>query len=284
MRVGRALAAVVGMLVLAFVVPASASAQGGDISEELAQPRPIAALNSVWIEELTWMEVRDAIADGATTVIVSTGGIEQNGPYLATGKHNVVLQGACEGIARTLGNALCAPVIKLVPEGDIDSPTGHMRYPGTIGLRQTTFRAVLDDVASSLRNHGFTDVIFIGDSGGNQAGMREVAAMLNTRWSDARAHYIPEFYEYAKAFEFMENELGVRETEREGIHDDIVITSIMTTVDPVSVRHPQRVEAGKASINGVDISDLKATQEMGEKILEFRVNHAVQAIRVSLGG
>jgi hypothetical protein len=51
--------------------------------------RPIAAHNSVWIEQLTWMEVRDAIRSGKTTVIVPTGGVEQNGPYPVTGKHNV---------------------------------------------------------------------------------------------------------------------------------------------------------------------------------------------------
>ena len=96
---------------------------------EIVMERPIAALNSIWIEELTWIEVRDAMAAGKTIAIVSTGGIEQNGPYVAMGKHNYVLQGACEGIARELGNALCAPIIKLVPEGDIDPPTGHMRYP-----------------------------------------------------------------------------------------------------------------------------------------------------------
>ena len=149
---------------LALVAPITGTAQqgrGGMTAERRAEmmarqaealladmrmERPIEALNSVWIEELTWMEVRDALRDGKTTAIISTGGIEQNGPYLATGKHNYVLEGACEGIARKLGNALCAPVIKLVPEGGIDNPSGHMRYPGTISLREETFRAVLTDV------------------------------------------------------------------------------------------------------------------------------------------
>ena len=144
-------------VIVVCLLPNPASAQ--DIQRQLQTPRPIDALNSVWIEELTWMEVRDAIRDGKTTAIISTGGIEQNGPYLATGKHNYVLAEACEGIARELGNALCAPVIKLVPEGGIEEPTGHMRYPGTISLREETFRQVLDDVASSLKAHGFEHII-----------------------------------------------------------------------------------------------------------------------------
>ena len=48
-------------------------------------PRPIAAVDKVFIEDLTWMEVRDALKEGKDTVLVPTGGVEQNGPYLVTG-------------------------------------------------------------------------------------------------------------------------------------------------------------------------------------------------------
>src|SRR5262249_39783469 len=102
--------------------------------------RPIEALDSVFVEELTWMEVRDALKAGKTTVIVPTGGVEQNGPYLATGKHNYILRGTAEAIARKLGDALVAPVVAFVPEGDIDPPTGHMKYPGTISLTEDTYQ------------------------------------------------------------------------------------------------------------------------------------------------
>ena len=254
------------------------------LAAEMAAPRPIEALDSVWIEELTWMEVRDAIQDGKTTAIVATGGIEQNGPYLATGKHNYVLQGACEGIARELGNALCAPIIKLVPEGNWDPPSSHMRYPGTIGLSNETFQAVLEEVGMSLRTSGFANVVYIGDSGGNQSGMEAAAAALNERWGgEARAHFIPEFYTYSAVREYMETELGIAEGESDGYHDDYVITSIMTVTDPTSVRHQQRVAAGLASINGVSIEDLEHTVEVGKKLLQYRVDTTAAAIRASIG-
>ncbi len=257
--------------------------QAESLLADMQMERPIEALNSVWIEELTWMEVRDALRDGKTTAIISTGGIEQNGPYLATGKHNYVLAGACEGIARKLGNALCAPVLKLVPEGGIANPTGHMRYPGTISLNEETYRAVLDDVASSLRAHGFTDIVFIGDSGGNQAGMAAVATDLNERWrGGARAHFIPEFYRYGEVFEWMENELGITQPTNDGFHDDFVITAIMMVEDAQTVRHAQRVAAGRASINGVSIEDKEATIEIGKKLLGFRVDRTVEAIRAAM--
>ena len=250
--------------------------------EELVSERPIEAFDTVWIEEMTWMEVRDAMAAGKTTAIITTGGIEQNGPYLATGKHNYVLQGACEGVARELGNALCAPIIKLVPEGDIDEPSSHMRYPGTISLRQETFEAVLEDVASSLRAHGFEHIIFFGDSGGNQSGMEAVTARLNERWYDARAHFIPEFYRYREVHEWMNTELGIFETAPEGLHDDFVITAIMMVQDPTAVRYEQRVAAGKASINGVPIAPKEEAVATGRKLLRFRVEETVKAIHASI--
>src|SRR5262249_14732643 len=138
-------------------------------------PRPIEALDSVWIEELTWMEVRDALKAGKTTAIVPTGGVEQNGPYLATGKHNYTLRATAEAIARKLGNALVAPIVPFVPEGGIDPPSGHMKYPGTISLSEDTFERLLTDICASLRAHGFEHVVLIGDSGANHTAARALA-------------------------------------------------------------------------------------------------------------
>jgi len=143
-------------------------AQQGAMNPDPKTPRPIEALDSVWIEELTWMEVRDAMKAGKTTVIVPTGGVEQNGPYLATGKHDYVLKATCEAIAHKLGNALVAPIVPFVPEGDIDPPSSHMKYPGTISLTEDTYERLLTDICSCFRTHGFAHIVLIGDSGGNQ--------------------------------------------------------------------------------------------------------------------
>ena len=260
------------------------AAQERELQKKLRAPRPIDALDSVWIEELTWMEVRDALAAGKKTVIIPTGGVEPNGPYVATGKHNYVLQGVCEKIARELGDALCAPIIKLVPEGNIDKPSGHMRYPGTISLRQETFRAVLTDVGASLRAHGFEHIIFIGDSGGNQRGMAAVAKALNERWGGSVAHHIPEFYDYASVQKYMEGELSVVQPKDDGFHDNFYITSILMTVDPTVVRYAQRVKAGKATINGVSIAPKEKAIAIGEKLVAYRTAQTVKAIRAAIAG
>ncbi len=246
---------------------------------EMAAPREIEALNSVWIEELTWMEVRDAIREGKTTAIIPTGGIEPNGPWVATGKHNYVLQSACDMLARELGDALCAPIVKLVPEGGMDPPTGHMRYPGTLSVRMETFEAMLTDLATSLRAHGFTDIVFIGDSGSNQRGQATVASRLSAAWPETGVHHIGEFYNYGDVLAYMENDLGFKQPVDDGLHDNFYITSIMMVTDPTVVRYDQRVAAGKTLINGLDIAPKERAIELGRKLLRFRIDVTAAAIR-----
>ena len=261
----------------------SDSEQEQRLQKMLASTRLIDAGKSLWTDELTWMEIRDLIASGYTQVIVPTGGIEQNGPFLSTGKHNVILEAACPEIAKKLGNTLCAPIIKFVPEGNIEPPSGAMRFPGSISLRAETYRMLLDDIASSLKQSGFKNIIFIGDSGGNQTGMEIVAKKLNQRWigSDVVAYYIPEYYNpgWEETERFTKEVLGVSETSNDGHHDDIWVTAMMMVTDPEQVRYRQRIDAGLASINGVEITPIDATIELGRKMLEFRAEFTADAIR-----
>lgn len=259
------------------------SAKDAELEQKLTMQRPIAAAQSYWLEELTWLEIRDLIADGVTTVIIPTGGIEENGPFLSTGKHNVILEASCPAIAAKLGNALCAPIIKFVPEGDITPPSGAMRFAGSISLSAATYAALLDDVASSLKQHGFTNLVMIGDSGGNQRGMAAVTETLNRRWAadPARAHYIPDYY--SPGWEATENYtrevLGVEQTRSDGHHDDIWVTAMMMVTDPSQVRYQQRVDAGLASINGVSIEDLERSVQLGLDMIEFRATLTADAVQ-----
>ena len=119
------------------------------------------APDTVFLEELTWTEVRDALADGTTTVIIPTGGTEQNGPHMVLGKHNYLVKHKAGEVARRLGNTLVAPVMAYVPEGDVDPPTGHMRFPGTITTPPEVFEQVLEFAARSFRQHGFRDIALV---------------------------------------------------------------------------------------------------------------------------
>ena len=266
--------------------PDPRSMGGGDCRDnpyncnDVANPLP--APSTVWLEEMTWIDVRDALKAGKTNIIVSTGGMEPNGVWLVTGKHNYVLHANCEAIARKMGNALCAPIVKFVPEGGIEPKTGHMTSPGTITAREETYQALLTDIAESLQAHGFKNVIFIGDSGGNQKGQQAVADKLTTKWAGkALALHIPEYYDYASVSKYMEGQ-GIKEGTSDNMHDDPIITLNMFIDDPDSVRYDARVKAGKATINGVDISDKAKNTELAKKIVDFRAERTIEAINKAI--
>jgi creatinine amidohydrolase len=219
---------------------------------------------------------------GKTTAIIATGGFEPNGPWLALGKHNYVLRTNCESIARALGNALCAPIIAYVPEGQIDPPSGHMTTRGTISLREETFRALLTDVVHSLKVHGFRNIILIGDSGGNQNGQRAVADSLTAIWKgDPIVAHVQEYYDYAAVAKHMESR-GIPIGTSDGLHDDPEITLNMFITDPKSVRYEERVKARKATINGFSIADKKKNLELAREIVAFRTSTTVDAINKAI--
>ncbi len=243
-------------------------------------PNPLPKVDTVWLEEMTWMDVRDAMKDGKTTIIISTGGIEPNGPWLALGKHNYVLTANCDAIARKLGTALCAPIVKFVPEGNHEPRTSHMLTMGTISLTQPAYEALLTDIVRSFKAHGFENIMMIGDSGSNGRGMGEVATKLMAEWGGKPlVAHIPEHYTYSVVSKEMASRGLVKAGQSDGLHDDPIISMNMFAADPKSIRYDERVKAGKASINGVDLSDRKKTTEIAKAIVEFRAAYTAAAIQ-----
>ncbi len=260
---------------------------------------PIAPGSSLWTEELTWIEVRDAIAAGNTRIIVATGGIEQNGPFTVTGKHNYLLRTVLPYVAEEIGDALIAPIVKFVPEGDIDDRSGHMAFPGTVSLEPETFEALLRDICLSFAAHGFNDIILLGDSGGNQRGMAKVAEALNAQWADAevRVHFLPEFYrEDQWSYEFLKRE-GIVQLDhtppsgepadrptatRNQMHDDIYYEAQVAVQDPALIRAEQRQTKGLFSLHGVDLQSVEFLQDLGHRLARYRAEITARAFEESL--
>jgi len=239
---------------------------------------------SVFIEMLTWTEVRDALAHGYTTVIIPTGGTEQNGPHMVLGKHNAIVGHAAGRIARRLGNALVAPVIAYVPEGPLDPPTGHMSFPGTITLPEEVFMQVVEHAARSFRVHGFHDIVLIADSGGNLSGLDRVSLMLNAEWNerDAQVHFIAEF---TRGDEFRNWLLSQGESKEQiGQHAGIMDTSVAMAVDPALVRPHRLAASDDFHSTGVLGDPRRASIDYGRKGLEIQIERAVSRIRQSVRG
>ena len=249
----------------------------------LAASASAQALPSVFLEELTWTEVRDAVESGTTTIIVPTAGTEQNGPHMVLGKHKFIINAASERIAQELGDTLVAPVVTYVPEGDVENPRGHMTKAGTITLPTEFFEKLLEYAARSLVVHGFTDIVLIGDSGGNQRGMESVAARLNELWrtTRARVHFVPEYY---SANGFQEWLLEQGETEESiGTHAGIRDTSQLWAVAPQHVRPELMAPNGGMDDSGVRGDPTRASIEYGRMGMKLKVETAVRKIRLARG-
>ena len=232
------------------------------------------------------MEVRDAIKGGKSTALILTGGVESNGPHLATGKHNFILKVMGEAIARKLGNALVAPIVTLEP----GRPDSARVAPGSVFLSQETYRAVLTDMATSLKGMGFTTVILMGDSGGNQGGMKAVAEALTVKYADGptRFVFIPEYYDYSSVQKLVQAsgipekiEIGASQGS-DGLHEEYGIDALMALYDPKTIRLEQRTKANRATINGVSLLPLEKTLDMAKKIVELRTKLTVDAIAKAL--
>jgi creatinine amidohydrolase len=231
------------------------------------------APDTVFIDELTWEETRDAMKAGKTTVIIPTGGTEKNGYHMVIGKHNYVVAHAANVMARRLKNALVAPVLQYVPEGDPDR-----QNPGAISVPSPAYDAILDAAARSLKAHGFTDILFIGDSGPNQAGMTAVAKKLNEEWKDAgtKVYALTDYYETGREHyrAWLEAAYGYDE-DTVGSHAGISDTSQMLFVRPTGVRKDQIKPWGGPQDSGVSGDPAKATAEIGKMGIEFKVNAAI---------
>lgn len=250
-------------------------------------PALASAAPEVHLEALTSTELRDRIAAGATTVLVPIGGTEQNGPHMVLGKHNVRVRVLAERIAQRLGHTLVAPVMAYVPEGSIEPPVAHMRYPGTLSIPEPAFEALLEGAARSLCHHGLREVVFLGDHGGYQKSEERVAAKLNRVAGSirCRVHALGEYYRAAQqghAQLLAARGFGADEI---GQHAGLADTALALAVDESLVR---REWLGRASTPaerpGVSGDPRRASVELGRLGVEHIVEASVSAIRARTAG
>jgi creatinine amidohydrolase/Fe(II)-dependent formamide hydrolase-like protein len=239
--------------------------------------------DTVWLDELTWDEVRALQSNGTRTIIIGTAGQEQKGPHMVMSEHKFVLTHTTERIARQLGKTLVAPIVNYVPEGSWDPPRGHMTKAGTITLPEDRFKELLLHAARSLKAGGFSTIILIGDSGGNQSGMRDAAAQLNTEWAgSARALFVGDYYTKSVA-DIRTFLMGKGYTaEAIGNHAGMIDTSEMLFVNPAHVRRDKLANGGGFPESGVSGDPTKATADLGKAIVQIKIDNALAQIRASL--
>jgi creatinine amidohydrolase/Fe(II)-dependent formamide hydrolase-like protein/sterol desaturase/sphingolipid hydroxylase (fatty acid hydroxylase superfamily) len=249
-----------------------------DASNQASSHMP---LPSLWLEELTWQEVKNAIQKGYTAAIIPTGGVEQNGPHLVLGKHNRVIHYTSEKIAETLHHTLIAPIITYVPEGNAEEKTGHMSFSGTMTVSDETFEALLESAAKSLKAHGFKRIYLIGDSGWNQAPQERVAQKLNALWAKdgVRVIHVGHYYDKNHQVDWLK-QLGKTEVDI-GSHAGIRDTSELMFTDPSGIRSQKIEHYGPQDYAqlGSNGDAASASPQLGQALLDLKIKAAVQEIQ-----
>jgi creatinine amidohydrolase len=262
----------------------------------LLSPALKAQTNSLLIEDMTWTEVRDAIAAGKTTAIYYAASTEQNGPGVALGKHVFIAHYLAPIIAAQLGNALVYPTMPFAPTGnwglagpgiiDPAKKTGHMRYAGSVNLAEETFGAVAHDVALSAISAGFKNVVLMCDHGGPaQSQLAKVAEKMNQEWSAKGIHvyYIPDLYYKEKDVmkEYMLKH-GLPFDSHAGTDDTselMYVDKMVNGESPKWIRPANLVNAHEGDGTGVDGDETKATVALGKMFTDAKVSFAVNQIK-----
>jgi len=231
----------------------------------------------VEFEMMTWQEVKHAIHDeGKVNAIVYNGGTEQRGPHNVNGGHNFMARETARAIALKLGNAIVAPVMPF----SVNKASAEL--PGTIGITGPLFAAVNEQVAEELIKSGFKRVFLMGDHGGGQKELAEVARKLDARYAPQkiRVFFCGEMYEKAQGDynRWLETNGYPKGS---GGHAGLMDTSEMLYLgaDKGWVRQNLIAEAGPNPAKGISGDARRSSPELGKRIFDMKVDYAVRQIQ-----
>lgn len=265
---------------VAFALVAAAAIPLSALQVRTAAPMP--TVPSVYIEELTWPEIRNAISAGRTTALIYVGSSEQNGPHMVIGKHNFIAHYVAGRIAEELGDVLVYPTLPFAIAGDVTTKTGHMRFPGTVSLSADVFEGVARQIALSAIAAGFREVYLMGDHGGGQAQLRHAAETLQdeVRGKGVRVRYVPDvYYKEQEQMGAYLTARGITVGEHAGADDTSQLMALDTGKKWIRRDELTVSDSAKSSVTGFNGDPTKATPEMGRVFLGYKVSAAVAQIR-----
>lgn len=251
------------------------------------------AVNSVFLEDLTWPELYRAIHDeGKTTVLIFNGGTEQRGPQNSIGGHTFIARATAEGIARKLGNAIVAPV------NPFSLNRANPNQPGTIGVSSAVFTQLNEEVAEQLILDGFKNVVLLGDHGGGQKELRDLAQKLDAKYAPTGVRVVYSDGPYTKAndeFDAWLEKNGYPPSSHAGIPDtsellylegknDWVRTDLLPTAVGDTPRKPgePRPQGEKRSDTGIVGDARRSSVALGKRFIDLKVQLGVEQIQALL--
>lgn len=225
------------------------------------------------MQEMTWIEITQAMERGADTVIIVATAQEQHGPHLPMATDWYWGAELARRIANGLGErALIAPIIPFGPNEEM------MGFPGTVSLRKETLIAILRDMCGSYARHGFKNVILLT----SHEGDFEAITQAKAEFSDLAINVFAfdDLGKLVQAIQTTARDHGV-DILAAGAHAGEFETSIMLSAYPGQVRVEQlaagvqvdlsgqpnffRQDLRKVTANGIIGDARPATAEQGER-------------------
>lgn len=241
---------------------------------------------------MTWPEVKRALQEGKTTALIYNGGTEQRGPQNVNGGHTLIAEAVGTAIAQQLGNALLVPVLPFSVN------RANPELPGTIGLSGRVFQEINEEVAVQMIQNGFKNVVLMGDHGGGQKELAELAGKLDEKYKPqgVRVVYCNDVYDKAtKEFDEWLVKNGYTPSPHAGIDDtsemlylggdkgwvrkDQLATALG---DPIRKKGEPRDPNAKRINNGIAGDARQSSAEIGKHFVDFKVADAVSQIRTLL--
>jgi creatinine amidohydrolase len=260
-------------------------------SPQLKPPsKKIPQESDVELEMMTWPELKEAMREKQKiTALVFNGGTEQRGPQNVNGGHTLMARATVKAIAQRLGNAIAAPVLPF----SVNNASADL--PGTIGISPPLFAAVNEQVAEQLIRNGFKNIVLMGDHGGGQQELKEVATKLDEKYSTQgiRIIYCGDVYTRANAdFDAWLAANGYPPSVHAGIPDtsemlylggddgwvrkDLVPTALG---DPPLKPGAQADPNAKRINNGVVGDARRSSAMLGKQFFDMKVDYAVKQIQ-----
>ena len=248
----------------------------------------------VEMELMTYAEVYTAIHDqGKSTVLIYNGGTEQRGPHAVLGGHTFMARHHAAEIARRLGNALVAPVFPFSPTDEFVNP----KWPGTVSVPTGIYAKVNEAIVTSMATAGFKKIVLMGDHGGGQQQLAEVARAMDAKYSPQgiRVYYCDAVYVKARDdFNVILKQRNLPASTHAGIPDTSSLMYLggekyvrkdkMVAGDPVLPPGRQRDPNTPLLNNGIQGDPRLSTAELGKLAVELKVADAVEQIRKLTGG
>jgi creatinine amidohydrolase len=243
---------------------------------------------------MTWPEVKQAIEQGKTTALIYNGGTEQRGPQNVNGGHTLMGHATVIAIAQKLGNAIAAPVMPFSVN------EANAALPGTIGLTGPLFAELNERVAEQIIKNGFKNVVLMGDHGGGQKELGEVAKKLDEKYSSQgiRVVFCDEVYKKAQD-DFdkwlasnsypSSSHAGIPDTsemlylggDQGWVRKELIATAVG---DPIRKPGEPRDPNAKRINNGITGDARPSTAALGKRAFDTKVDYAVSQIHRLLDG